>query len=567
MAKPTDCFNTQGHHPARVYAETPELSLAVLYDGDGRINARALCYVNPDNPEDKRYVRVYGDSALTRRLQRRGFKLKGLAGARLKRIMLDEHPENDSRRCAALFPYIDPPGGPNGSGDPSHVRGVVPDGEWWRLLSAEQNAKVRSVLGKSPNELSNSGGWGFVHDFRYWLEEFKGMIGTCALTGAEFDLLATETVDVWHEGTVKRATAKAAAEAGFVRQAWVANNDDRQQALIGDDTPTFGAGNGIAVDNPSTRGSFGYLRLDAELYPTEQQYFQSWEATYSTKIDAEGRVARDEDGDGVELVVRVADTERVIARHPAGEAGYSTLVHKAHLAPVRDRLVRLASLTRGEELFALPDVPVHVTPSGRKVVIGVHAVAKTIDGMVDYTRNLTMFSGYGLSFYYRENDNGAPTLNSDYWRPLLRARLKERYFQRCVTRLHVFNSMVRLMRSLACGLFTDTLARADGKLQWMDGHWFSVSSLNDQFMRDATRDLESGLVNANRIISGELVMHPGSAVDWRADSDHAKVVCQNYKLCYELAAEVASEMGLAPVAQAEAEAEAATDEDFVLAAE
>ena len=581
MAKSVECFKTMGQHPVRAYAETPEISLAVLYDSSGNINARALCYINPDNPDDKRYVRVYGDTSLERRLERRGFQRRGLAGARLKRIMLDDHPESDSRRSVVLFPYIDPPGGPSGSSEPSHVHGAVPEGEWWRLLSAEQAKRVRVALDRSPLELSSATGWCYLGDPKYWLEEYRGVVATCPLSNAELDLLTAETVEVWHEGAIKRAGAKAAADAGFTRKAWALSNDGddkRREVLVGPAEPVFGVGTGLAVDTPRGREYFGWVRLDAELYPQEQEYFDSRKVVRAAKVDAEGRVVLDENFNVVELVVKPEDVRRVVAPEDARRVvashyqarGRTTHIHKTHLEALKGRLVRLASVPGWRDaLFALPGVPVRTTPSGRKVVIGVHAVSETVDGTVDYLRNLTRVNGFlGLSFYYRSGEHGDPTLDSDYWRPKLKVLLKAKHFSRCTTRLQVFNGMVLLMRALSAGLFS--AADLSGELQWMGGSDFSVSSLDDTYMRQASVHLEQGRINADRILNGELDVSRYTTRGWFAGLDNAKLASRRYKLCYELAAEAAADLGVASPAQAApvAEAEsAATDEEFILAAE
>jgi len=207
--------------------------------------------------------------------------------------------------------------------------------------------------------------------------------------------------------------------------------------------------------------------------------------------------------------------------------------------------VRLASVPGWRDaLFALPGVPVRTTPSGRKVVIGVHAVSETVDGTVDYLRNLTRVNGFlGLSFYYRSGEHGDPTLDSDYWRPKLKVLLKAKHFSRCTTRLQVFNGMVLLMRALSAGLFS--AADLSGELQWMGGSDFSVSSLDDTYMRQASVHLEQGRINADRILNGELDVSRYTTRGWFAGLDYAKLASRRYKLCYELAAEAAADLGVA----------------------
>lgn len=576
MAKPVTSFRTAGQHPVRVYAESPGFSLAVLYDSSGNINARTLCYIDPDNPDDKRYVRVYGDTALQRRLERRGFRRKGLAGVRLKRIMLDGHSESGPECGVVLFPYIDPPGGMSGANEPSHVHGAIPEGEWWRMLSAKQAERVRMALGRAPLQLGSANGWCPIGNPKYWLEEYRGPVATCPLSNAELDLFTAEFVEVWHEGTIKRAGAQAAADAGFTRKAFVSSASP--EVLVGPAEPVFVVGTRLSLDTPELRKFFGWARLDAELYPQEQEYIEVGKLAQAEKIDAEGRLVLDEHSDPVYLNVKSVDLRCVVAPCGSQSAGVrgsnkaegrTLFVHKTHFEALKGKLVRLARVPgRDEAMFALPGVPVHTTPSGRKVVLGVHDVAKTVDGTVDYTRNLRSISGFlgNLSFYYRSGEHGHPSLESDYWRPKLKALLKEKYFSRCATRLGVFNEMVRLMRRTSATLFSADL---DGGLRWMDGADFDISSVDDTYMRQASVHLEQGRVNADRILNGEL--DPAGARrgtrGWWGGLDYAKLVSLRYKLCYELAAEAAAGLGVASPAQAEPAVEsAATDERLILTA-
>lgn len=102
-----------GHeHPLAVYAEMPGIRLAALRsakskDGDGKgYSARCFVYENPDDPDDKRYIRVYGDTRLMTILQNRGYEAGNWSGAKLRKIPAldrDGHPIPDTW----IAPYID----------------------------------------------------------------------------------------------------------------------------------------------------------------------------------------------------------------------------------------------------------------------------------------------------------------------------------------------------------------------------------------------------------------------------------------------------------------------------
>lgn len=72
-------------HPSVVYADLPWFRLAYL-ERNGKINARCLTYINPDDSCDKRWVRIYGDDLLRVKLENSGFVKSNLEGARIHKI-------------------------------------------------------------------------------------------------------------------------------------------------------------------------------------------------------------------------------------------------------------------------------------------------------------------------------------------------------------------------------------------------------------------------------------------------------------------------------------------------
>lgn len=84
MTKRADIF--QGpKHPLAFYADMPGVALAVLRRG-AATRARAFTYVNPDNPEDKRWIRIYGDTIMAAKLQRAGFSQGTWRNVKLRKI-------------------------------------------------------------------------------------------------------------------------------------------------------------------------------------------------------------------------------------------------------------------------------------------------------------------------------------------------------------------------------------------------------------------------------------------------------------------------------------------------
>lgn len=72
-------------HPSAAYANLPWFRLAYL-KRDGKINARCLTYINPEDPEDKRLIRPYGDPLLHAKLIAIGYRQSNLMGALIHKI-------------------------------------------------------------------------------------------------------------------------------------------------------------------------------------------------------------------------------------------------------------------------------------------------------------------------------------------------------------------------------------------------------------------------------------------------------------------------------------------------
>lgn len=91
-------------HPVAAYA-APGIKLAYLMR-EGKINARCLTYTNPDNSDDMRWIRLYGDEVLVRKLESLGFRRDNLNGVKLAKIpavTVDGRPLHDT----FVMPYID----------------------------------------------------------------------------------------------------------------------------------------------------------------------------------------------------------------------------------------------------------------------------------------------------------------------------------------------------------------------------------------------------------------------------------------------------------------------------
>ncbi len=98
----------ESEYPALVY-NTPGVRLAVVKAGD-KISGRCLVYENPNDPEDKRYIRGYGAPFLVTRLRNRGYKAGGWIGVKFNTVKSSKARSTDN--CTTVVtPYLDANGG------------------------------------------------------------------------------------------------------------------------------------------------------------------------------------------------------------------------------------------------------------------------------------------------------------------------------------------------------------------------------------------------------------------------------------------------------------------------
>lgn len=91
-------------HPSIVYAE-PWFRVAYLMRED-RITARCLTYINPEDENDMRWIRHYGDGLIITKLELLGYVKGSLSGARIRRIPAEDR-DGDELYSTYVCPYID----------------------------------------------------------------------------------------------------------------------------------------------------------------------------------------------------------------------------------------------------------------------------------------------------------------------------------------------------------------------------------------------------------------------------------------------------------------------------
>lgn len=375
-------------HPIEAY-DMPGFALAIARDGAGRVNARAMTWVNPDDENDKRYVRVYGDMCLARRLQRRGYRCAGLAGARLKRI------EVIGGRF--VMPYVDVPGGGGSGVQDSSASYALLEPNAWYLVPETATHRVVRTLGTSLVGVQTQQGYVTPSTSQIEAHE-RGLKRICALSKREVSILVESMERAIIDGAWVDVSASALEEASHTATRVYAVHPD--QGLVGvyafGDVKTFVYGGSRYLDGRAEREHCGFEQLDAELYPERKG---EWVR--------EAAVQAWEDG-GYRTILACDAVDVIELNSDGGKSANPTLpaaLWRTRFGPRiegNNAYTRITRLRSNIPTFAHKDVKISRTVSGRQVVEGVHPVARTIDGQLDFTRNLKQITILGQSTFYHQ---------------------------------------------------------------------------------------------------------------------------------------------------------------------
>lgn len=159
-------------HPSAVYAGAPGVKLAALKIGDGeKFSARCLVYENPDNPNDKRYIRVYGDTLLQRKLERKGYKHSSWKGLKVRKV---PYVDKNGKPLPGtfVFPYIDDVVGGNGSAGSAQYAVTKKDWDYWYIDTSATCDKIRREAKPEEDAIYicatiTAGGFGPHTDYSY----------------------------------------------------------------------------------------------------------------------------------------------------------------------------------------------------------------------------------------------------------------------------------------------------------------------------------------------------------------------------------------------------------------
>lgn len=356
MSKSSAAYSAGGHTPPEVY-DAPGVALAVVRNAQKQINGRTLTWVNPENAEDKRIIRVYGDTVLLTRLKRQGFKIGTFEGAKLKLIPIS------GSKTRYVAPYLDG----NGSGTSQEWATLVRANGWLRVLPRSQ---YRSSTFADYTTVPGTSGYVDLPKDASHLFEY-----TCAIDGKEYK--ATDKLAlILKDGQVRRVNS-----ANLATGEWLGPFKMRHGNAWADcyvqERNVFEHKGDTYVETPENRSELGFVELDAQRYADMTCRWVP--KTDATQLPDGQRWLKPEhclqairwvSGKATQAVVEIADGQSADDMVAAG-----ALMEVHRVGSVRT--------------FAAPDVPTKLTRSGSKVVRGIHKDLRIMpDNGLEFKRNV-----------------------------------------------------------------------------------------------------------------------------------------------------------------------------------
>lgn len=379
-------FDLPDHiHPSHVYSY-PGLGVAYT-EVEGRILSRSVIYDNPDNPEDKRYVRIYGDGALRRKLERAGYKPSHLQGVKIRALHLATLvPGNDKwRPDSFVVPYLD---GPNGNQDTRagsyayHIQG-----EDCLRLTDDMGAERLHAMGFKVPRCKATGAVQRITSI-----PMEKLTFTCAFSGQTFNSMDVAPVLVYHEGQIKRASKDALPPELRERITAYTIHDGQKAAVLvsrADLALTFvDLTWGIYwLDTQENRKANGYVLLDVATYGEKQ-----WERQELCVPD---------NADAPTTYFRRVDCTLVF--DATGEQTWMPQAKLNELRTANPKAYKNVAPHGSTKAVSHVNNPNLVTTLGKRVCVkGWHAVRQLYDGTWDYEQNCHAIAVMAHTFYWSD---------------------------------------------------------------------------------------------------------------------------------------------------------------------
>lgn len=384
-------FGHSSYHPSAIYA-SPNFGVAVHRDGKGTVKSRAVVWVNPEDENDKRFVRIYGDGALQRKLERKGYKLRGLKGAKVLALKDDEWKDDDAYPDRFVVPYIDPAGGINYTGDKEKdydARYVVrydDDPDHLHLVTNTERQKLQALGVMCVSADSQSG------SITVPLSARAEINVRCQISGHTFSRL-NHTAVQWMNPDGSLGWANVDNIEGSHKTKQMGLPSGRMIQVYGLEM-TF-AGRCLPgayshfIDNADTMRINRLVRLDRTHYPEDESIYsmnqcvevgESWikiDDAYQVQEKGEhgGIVTRHVHKDSVRMLRKMG----YVNAHPVA-GGMKLLIHSSD-----ERLV--------------------ITAGGKKALRNIHELSELWDGSYDFTRNVESIYIGGFTVVVRKGNN------------------------------------------------------------------------------------------------------------------------------------------------------------------
>mgnify|MGYP003525725031 CR=1 FL=1 len=430
MSKQTASYSTEGIHPTAIY-DAPNISMAVLRNSDGDITARSMLYTPSET--DKRYIRVYGDTKLKKMLERAGYKAGAWHGAEFKVIR-----KSTDIGVELVVPYLDG----NGTAGGPKVSCVALIGG--KLISIPENQanKLTSIYGSTAAICATSTGG----SYKFAELPADCMYGRCAVTGAEVNIFKEDMVPYWKDNKVQKMTRDCIELDYIVSVHYREKSGGSVKAIYTHkDTPTFLNSHHNIVDCPEQRILAGQLKYSAKFYPDEQETWIVVDRYYPSENKYIITISKE--------VIKPSDAVRVISF--SEENG--TSLGWVHQEEITKGCIKVHSMKRGQDLWALPGVKVHKTSTGRKVVMNVHPVEMTVTGRCEFSRSLRHGALLGVIRYHYMDGEATPTVDNQLGRELFAEFMEERI---------IHSQMYRMLPSVTLRDGKSTYALYDGNLEF-----------------------------------------------------------------------------------------------------
>ena len=358
-------------HPSTVYA-APGMGVAWLKDAEGKVRSRAVIWDNPADPEDKRFVRIYGDAVLSKKLVAAGYTMKWLVGAKLAAV-------NAKDSSYYVLPYLDGPGG--NQNDMQYVA-KFDDENYLTLLDRNGYNKLVTAGGQAACAKTQDGCVAVPVTRRALVTT------TDILTGQTIDLMDNPGNLEWvyHQGVIGQSCvidrcshpcALMDYTTGRTREVFMTKGDFDAKvatATIGSVTRTF-------IRSAANYAHFGLCLLSERLgYAPGTYAHGSGLTNVGTGDDAEWSLS--------------ADVYKVFDAHSGVR-----WVYKSEVPALKKSGYVSAALLSGDKVLCHSANPKLVTlVNGKKAVAGQHEITELHDGRWDYTRNTVARAMFGVRY-------------------------------------------------------------------------------------------------------------------------------------------------------------------------